>query len=319
MSSYIDWPRYSRLTWIVAALLIVLLLLLWIAGFGPGSSSACCGRQVATAPAVPSTTLAPAPAPASPPVAPAPAPAVPPKPAGELVAVYQGSKVALTGAVADQATHDVLLKSAAAVYGAANVADQLRIDPATSAWACAAKPDELFAWLKSGMRSGVTCNADGVVLTGVVASKADEDARVQSAKEFFGPNANIVDKLVIVAALPTVSKAEDVHCGDSISAGITFATGSAVIDDAGRKLLDAIAPCLTGPYEIGGHTDSTGSDEVNLPLSKSRADAVRDYLTGKGIAAGNLTTAGFGAERPIADNSTEEGRSRNRRIEFIKK
>jgi prophage endopeptidase len=68
--------------------------------------------------------------------------------------------------------------------------------------------------------------------------------------------------------------------------------------------------------EIGGHTDSQGREEMNLGLSQSRADAVLNGLLARGVLVSNLTARGYGETRPIADNETEEGRERNRRIEF---
>lgn len=301
MSSHTDGARYSRFTWIVAAILVLILLVLWFNGHGPDSSDACCSKPVVTAPGV-----------------------VPPpvtaKPAGDLKLVYQGGKVVLAGVVADQAMHDSLVQSATTTYGQGNVIDKLHIDAGVAPWSCVAKQDGLFAWLKSGLRSGITCNSDGVILTGVVASDAEKAAREQSARDFFGPDTKIVNNLFVVTPLTAVVKAADVKCGGSIAATVTFASDSAQIDEAGKALLDAIAPCLSdGTYEIGGHTDSSGDDEINLPLSQQRAEAVRDYLVSKGADASKLTAVGYGAERPVADNATEEGKAKNRRIEFDKK
>lgn len=67
--------------------------------------------------------------------------------------------------------------------------------------------------------------------------------------------------------------------------------------------------------EIAGHTDNTGTDGHNLKLSQDRANAIRNYLTGKGIKAARLTAKGYGSSQPVADNSTEEGRQLNRRTE----
>jgi OOP family OmpA-OmpF porin len=69
--------------------------------------------------------------------------------------------------------------------------------------------------------------------------------------------------------------------------------------------------------EVAGHTDSIGAEEYNMGLSVRRADAVRMYLIDKGIAADRLTVKGFGESQPIADNGTQEGRFRNRRVELI--
>ena len=68
--------------------------------------------------------------------------------------------------------------------------------------------------------------------------------------------------------------------------------------------------------EVAGHTDSRGSDKYNMKLSQRRAEAVRNYLISKGIAADRLTAKGYGQDKPVADNGTEEGRAKNRRIEF---
>ena len=68
--------------------------------------------------------------------------------------------------------------------------------------------------------------------------------------------------------------------------------------------------------ELGGHTDSSGDDKVNQALSQRRADSVKKYLAGKGIAADRLTAVGYGEAQPIADNKTKAGRQENRRVEL---
>ena len=68
--------------------------------------------------------------------------------------------------------------------------------------------------------------------------------------------------------------------------------------------------------EIQGHTDSDGNDQYNQVLSEKRAISVKNYLVQKGISVDRLTTAGFGETQPISDNSTPEGKAKNRRIEF---
>jgi outer membrane protein OmpA-like peptidoglycan-associated protein len=69
--------------------------------------------------------------------------------------------------------------------------------------------------------------------------------------------------------------------------------------------------------EIEGHTDSTGSDELNQKLSEQRAGAVRSYLLEQALPEANLTAAGFGKTMPVADNATAAGRQQNRRVEII--
>ena len=68
--------------------------------------------------------------------------------------------------------------------------------------------------------------------------------------------------------------------------------------------------------QIAGHTDNVGNDQVNLILSKKRAEAVRDYLVSKGVPADRIRTLFFGETQPIASNDTEEGRQKNRRVEM---
>jgi len=74
--------------------------------------------------------------------------------------------------------------------------------------------------------------------------------------------------------------------------------------------------CPDALIEISGHTDSVGSDDTNLQLSRRRAEAVSDYLKRAGVGAERMTAVGYGKTRPIASNDSEEGRARNRRIEF---
>ena len=87
--------------------------------------------------------------------------------------------------------------------------------------------------------------------------------------------------------------------------------------DEGKAALDAIAPCLTdGKWEIGGHTDNVGSNEVNQPLSWRRAGAALEYLRKSKGEATALKAVGYGAIDPIAGNDTDEGRAKNRRLTF---
>ena len=101
---------------------------------------------------------------------------------------------------------------------------------------------------------------------------------------------------------------------------IKFEPGSATLDDDSRDTVQAIAEvferCLEAPIEIGGHTDSQGREEMNLNLSKGRAEAVLTALRGARVKLKSLTAEGYGETQPIADNGTEEGREANRRIEF---
>ncbi len=102
--------------------------------------------------------------------------------------------------------------------------------------------------------------------------------------------------------------------------GINFATGSAVIPPSEYPVLDQVVQVLkvneNVRVEIGGHTDSVGSETYNQGLSERRAQSVRNYLIQRGISASRLEARGYGEYQPVAPNTTREGRSQNRRIEF---
>ncbi|MCQ2332748.1 MAG: OmpA family protein [Paludibacteraceae bacterium] len=102
--------------------------------------------------------------------------------------------------------------------------------------------------------------------------------------------------------------------------GIQFETGKATIKKSSYGILNKIAEMLSidNSYnlEINGHTDNVGDPEKNLNLSRERAESVRNYLIGRGIAAERLKSEGYGDTQPIADNSTKKGREQNRRVEF---
>ena len=101
---------------------------------------------------------------------------------------------------------------------------------------------------------------------------------------------------------------------------ITFEPSSARIRSDALDIIDQMVEVLRNcqhvPLEIAGHTDSQGREEMNQTLSQLRAQAVLDAIIEAGFVAENITTIGFGETQPIADNSTEQGRERNRRIEF---
>ncbi len=102
--------------------------------------------------------------------------------------------------------------------------------------------------------------------------------------------------------------------------GVTFAVDSSTISPTFQGTLDQIANSLTqypdSLIDVMGHTDSTGSDQYNLELSKRRADAVGNYLIMRGVSNARVETIGYGEQYPVADNSTPEGRARNRRVEI---
>lgn len=103
--------------------------------------------------------------------------------------------------------------------------------------------------------------------------------------------------------------------------GVNFDNDMATLRPDASTALDQAAESLKAwgdvKVEVAGHTDSRSSDAYNMTLSQNRANAVRDYLISKGIAAERLTAKGYGESQPVADNETDEGRFKNRRVELI--
>lgn len=111
--------------------------------------------------------------------------------------------------------------------------------------------------------------------------------------------------------------------GKIVTYAITFQTGKADLNPESMVEINRIAALMKeNPdlvFEVQGHCDSTGSDSVNDPLSQKRAEAVVAALVDLGITQSRLTPVGKGSHEPVASNNTEEGRARNRRVEFVKK
>ena len=105
-----------------------------------------------------------------------------------------------------------------------------------------------------------------------------------------------------------------------VAHNILFATASDKLTTDSYLGLDDLVAILNKHDElrltIGGHTDTTGTPEHNLVLSQKRADAVKNYLLSKGISENRITAIGYGQQQPVADNSTEQGRTANRRVEL---
>jgi outer membrane protein OmpA-like peptidoglycan-associated protein len=103
---------------------------------------------------------------------------------------------------------------------------------------------------------------------------------------------------------------------------VVFASGKSDITPESEEILTKafntldLNPEIT--VEIQGHTDNTGRRASNKKLSLARADAVKAWLVAKGVAADRISTKGFGQDKPIAPNTTLEGKQKNRRIEFFR-
>jgi outer membrane protein OmpA-like peptidoglycan-associated protein len=155
-----------------------------------------------------------------------------------------------------------------------------------------------------GAMGAVIGGVVGGVAGGVIGNKMDKQARE------------------IEAALPG-AEVERVGEGIHLVLGensVNFEFGKATLTAQAKANLDKLVPVFKSyadtDIKIYGYTDSKGSDEFNLNLSNQRANAVKNYLASKGLVVGRFVSAGMGEADPIADNETEAGRSKNRRVEF---
>lgn len=119
----------------------------------------------------------------------------------------------------------------------------------------------------------------------------------------------------------SVSQTQDNQLKLDIPSDISFDVGRSDIKGNFAPVLDRFAASLRAnqstDVRIVGHTDNTGSDAINNPLSVDRANSTRNYLTARGVSGARIQTEGQGSYQPIASNNTAEGRSRNRRVEIF--
>ena len=170
-----------------------------------------------------------------------------------------------------------------------------------------------------------TASADAVIRASGIAIQGttqDETGYTGRLKFLQGalPAGNTID--VAVDFIPPL--ATDELCRQSFSSlnteSINFRLSSTTIRPSSFPFLDRLAEfaweCRATKIAIGGHSDASGNEAWNLRISSARAQAVADHLAGKGIAPERLIVAGYGSSQPIADNTTVQGRERNRRIEI---
>ena len=162
----------------------------------------------------------------------------------------------------------------------------------------------------TGGNAGTGAAIGGVLgaVGGNLWSKRMEDRRIALEQSTRGTNVE-------------VTRTADNQLKLNIPNDISFDTGSYTIKPQLRAVLDPFANSLrddpAARIAIIGHTDNVGSDAVNNPLSVERAQSVRDYLTTRGVSAARVETAGRGEREPVADNSSESGRAKNRRVEIF--
>jgi len=231
--------------------------------------------------------------------------------------------VILTGALQSETSRAAVASYAAALFGHDRVTSETVVDPALpEGWPGRVLTGiEALSRLKEG---GLSVTLDEVALDGSSLEK-DADALLEAlfAEKVTTPAR--IDVSYDAEASAIASRTRPEICADEIAAimaseMIEFDAGSATIAPESRGVIAAVADVLrTCPgayFEVGGHTDSQGRTEVNQRLSEQRAGAVMAALEEEALPLILLSARGYGAERPVDDNATPEGRSRNRRIEL---
>lgn len=169
------------------------------------------------------------------------------------------------------------------------------------------------------------CSVDGrqFTLSGEAPVEDERKARFEKAKAALMATKGAEAVADQTKALPAFSTEDACQTFiDKLKKGktIRFAVGKATIDEKSHELLDSLTiatkRCVGLKIEIQGHTDDTGDAEANQKLSEARAQAVVAYLTKQGVAADRITAKGYGSSKPVASNDTEEGKAKNRRIDF---
>jgi outer membrane protein OmpA-like peptidoglycan-associated protein len=119
---------------------------------------------------------------------------------------------------------------------------------------------------------------------------------------------------------PVIEK-KDQEVIDMAVKNLEFETSKDIIEESSKPSLNTLADKLKQKGEwnllLSGHTDNVGDDDANMILSKNRAEAVKNYFISKGISENRIKVNYFGETKPIADNSTPDGRQKNRRVEFV--
>lgn len=244
---------------------------------------------------------------------------------------YDGAGIVLRGTVFSEGDRDQLEETAASVVGDDGVASGLRIseldsvvDDPSSRIAALATTMATFAGLES---AELALTDEDLILNAVAIDASRYEATmiaVDSAEQVglrVSGEVGIAEPQYTLAEEVALLQAELVALQDEIRENVRFESDAADLSPnaAGtlNKVIDAMQRYQRPVVEVGGHTDSQGADDYNLQLSQGRADAVGDYLIWAGVDAARIRGVGYGETDPIEGNALEDGRSTNRRVEFV--
>ena len=235
-----------------------------------------------------------------------------------LSILRNGKDFTLSGLLPDLAVKEKLLAALkAALGGGVNLIDKIDIAAGASA------PD--FGGFAALLKAAAdipdfhfTVQGDTMTLTGVAPSE-EIKAAVEAAAKAGWPNVKIVNNISIKGAAVSCDNLQSTINAD-LAVPLKFQTGSDQLSADGQAelstLVGSLKACPNAKLTVIGHTDNTGTDAINGPLSEARAKSVVGYLVSQGIPADSLTSKGAGSSEPIASNDTDAGRAENRRTEI---
>lgn len=228
--------------------------------------------------------------------------------------------ISMDGVVPSAAAKQAIVDEATSLWGGDAVTEQLQVDAGRTlgAWSGDSFAAALAALNHSRRDLDVELTNGQVIIAGTVVSELAR-SRVIGAAAATLPEFEIVDRLTVRE--PGDARERLQADLDRLLAGevVEFATDSAELTAKGRAVLDDVVAIMKknpGRVEISGHTDSTGTPEHNLELSRQRAESAARYLVSRGIDPARFETVGHGQNRPVASNATDNGRQANRRTEF---
>lgn len=251
----------------------------------------------------------------------APSAGVPALNPAPLSIVRNGNDFTLTGELPDLSVKDRLLGSLKTTLGSTvNLIDGLTVKSGVEAPELAGIVPVFEA--ADGIGDfGFGLAGDVLTLTGTAPSDQVKDG-VEAAGHAAWPNVRIVNDIQVKGPPAATGSCADLQTGinAALTTPIAFQTEGTVLTAATKAELTAVAAaikaCPAAKITVIGHTDDTGDDSVNVPLSGNRAKSVADYLVSQGVPAGSVTSKGVGSSQPVASNKTAEGRAENRRTEI---
>lgn len=190
---------------------------------------------------------------------------------------------------------------------------------------CATNPDGSYEYQKTGLGAlgGAVLGAGAGALISGKTHRGRNAAIGGLTGAVVGGGVGLYMDKQAAALKKSMPEAEVVRDGDKVyvalPSGILFDLGKDTLKPAAKESLSKAAVTLKNSQTniiVQGHTDSSGSDAVNQPLSERRADRVRDFLVSQGVASSRLTAVGYGSSRPAVPNDTEANRALNRRVQL---